>query len=1308
MDSLPAASRWRRRGRRRAPPRRAPARNAAASAAALLALALLPLGARGNYGCPNDCNFAVTARNPTPAGYCNASGTPTCVCSDAFSPASNDCGDRACPFGPAWWARPAAGVPDPHLALLECSGRGACVRQTGTCACDSSFEGAACERARCGPGGKRGVCGLRGRCVTLREAGRLRAWDPVAYEGWDADRVSGCLCDEGWGAYDCQQRLCAATGDPLATGGAEAQDVATALVPPRGAPYGEVQTLAVDVDAGAVAGGGGSGGGADVDEVQVVVLAGTTDVPWGNLTLALNCSAGAAAAAAFVVLPGACGLFPDARRVAGVTSAVAIAYGAAAADIAADVRAALEALPAIAAPGALTVTAAVNATAIVITVAFSGAAVPGDVAPLTVVSGAGATSLLVASGALLAPAAYTLVHGSEVAGALRLTWDDAASFPGYLDLVGNAACADTADGATALVSAGVQSVSVSPTATEAAFAAAVAALVFPNGTEAPPAGAIVASKSTAAGGPGVSWAVTFAAGARARGNVAPLVVSAAGTALYTSSPSLALTGNTTPAALVTETLPGAFINGSWAGVLLPYARPLAVYGRGQGYGLTPLIGGPFPWCVSGAVLAAAINAAESPYGVGAVSVVRSRALTAPPGGAGSPTWLGAYTWRVYFRGSTDDLPLLTPVVGDAPLGLVDVADGSPAGVSLGVSEFAPGGPTAAVAEVQLIDCACPACSDPLAHYIRLAFGPHVTGRISYNASAADVRAALVALPGVPDVLVSQADAARAPAFALCSPAGVTTAVTFTHAAGRQPPLHPAGPPVVDGNALPPGNASSSLTLRVARGWGLSGARARAGTRALVECSGRGECDAATGTCACYAGWAASDGGLPPEAPNAPAAAAARPRASRGDCAFASVAGGLGAVAACPSSNGTAGAGACSGRGACSGPPDWVCACAAGYAGAACDVPSTCASGATSWFSPPAPPPASVDDGFSDAAHESGADAAYTAASAHAPALCSGFGRCDPAVGYCACFPGWGGAACSLAPCPGEYARAACFAGAPCVSMADVNAAYPVDAAGGYVLPAGTLTDAPAATGWEAGILRGCVCEALAANFTGPAAFNFARPAGYACAGLACPGGPDPSDPRAFDDSAATWEVQRLTCTLNATAEPLGRLYFSFRGGTGSLSIRTDGFVFDRDKPAIASLQDKFTLESALALVPGLRPFELAPDPPRARAPQVCDATGATSVVITLAGHPGPQPLIDVILNTAAAFQAGAPGGGNVTVTRERRGSGAYVPCNNRGRCDREAGRCACQDGFSSSDGAGGPGQTGDCGYRENAVAPPGS
>ena len=44
------------------------------------------------------------------------------------------------------------------------------------------------------------------------------------------------------------------------------------------------------------------------------------------------------------------------------------------------------------------------------------------------------------------------------------------------------------------------------------------------------------------------------------------------------------------------------------------------------------------------------------------------------------------------------------------------------------------------------------------------------------------------------------------------------------------------------------------------------------------------------------------------------------------------------------------------------------------------------------------------------------------------------------------------------------------------------------------------------------------------------------------------------------------------------------------------------------------------------------------------------------------------------------------------------GTKEYMECSGRGLCSRDTGTCACFPGYGSSDGQGGPGDRGDCGY----------
>jgi hypothetical protein len=62
-------------------------------------------------------------------------------------------------------------------------------------------------------------CSGRGLCRTMRERaaafdGRFATRPPITYGNWDADKIQGCECDEGYGGYGCVQRTCPSGRDP--------------------------------------------------------------------------------------------------------------------------------------------------------------------------------------------------------------------------------------------------------------------------------------------------------------------------------------------------------------------------------------------------------------------------------------------------------------------------------------------------------------------------------------------------------------------------------------------------------------------------------------------------------------------------------------------------------------------------------------------------------------------------------------------------------------------------------------------------------------------------------------------------------------------------------------------------------------------------------------------------------------------------------------------------------------------------------------------------------------------------------------
>lgn len=112
---------------------------------------------------------------------------------------------------------------------------------TGLCTCSDQFFGAACEYSEyfwftclliisfavaCPTGNTVRACSGNGRCMSMYELSKAAtSWNGdeayITYGTdvnnpmtWDAHRVFGCHCDDGWTGYDCSLRRCPTGDDP--------------------------------------------------------------------------------------------------------------------------------------------------------------------------------------------------------------------------------------------------------------------------------------------------------------------------------------------------------------------------------------------------------------------------------------------------------------------------------------------------------------------------------------------------------------------------------------------------------------------------------------------------------------------------------------------------------------------------------------------------------------------------------------------------------------------------------------------------------------------------------------------------------------------------------------------------------------------------------------------------------------------------------------------------------------------------------------------------------------------------------------
>ncbi len=193
--------------------------------------------------------------------------------------------------------------------------------------------------------------------------------------------------------------------------------------------------------------------------------------------------------------------------------------------------------------------------------------------------------------------------------------------------------------------------------------------------------------------------------------------------------------------------------------------------------------------------------------------------------------------------------------------------------------------------------------------------------------------------------------------------------------------------------------------------------------------------------------------------------------------------------------------------------------------------------------------------------------------------------------------------------------------------------------------------------WDAFRLFGCLCDE---QYTG-----------YDCSLYTCPYGDDPNT------SAQVDEQQKISCS---DADATGNIVLTFRQQTtGSLG------------PTATVAEVKSALE-ALSTVGQVNVETYEADAIDALCGTL-DSPGNAFVVTFLTEH-GDVPLIQSVTQYVDSF----------SIAQSVQGTKESLECSGRGLCDHSSGECVCFTGFGSSDGMGGAGALGDCGYLEPLAA----
>ena len=342
---------------------------------------------------------------------------------------------------------------------------------------------------------------------------------------------------------------------------------------------------------------------------------------------------------------------------------------------------------------------------------------------------------------------------------------------------------------------------------------------------------------------------------------------------------------------------------------------------------------------------------------------------------------------------------------------------------------------------------------------------------------------------------------------------------------------------------------------------------------------------------------------------------------------------------------------CSNNGYCSDKLSWKCVCDDGFTGPDCSE-RLCPAG-KAW-----------------------ADYATDNETAHRNDVeCSGFGICDRMTGLCQCRLGFEGTACERLACPKseniDGTKHECGAHGRCISMSE--AAEQIDF---YAL---WREDSYA--GWDKDMVFGCVCDP--------------GYEGFDCSNRVCPLGDDPV-------TDGLDEIQLIDCACgDGWVDPTDRSVWG--SCNGSLSLKFRGQVtrpIDHDANALLVQRRLLELSTIQDVTVS---FSLGPGSSLCRPTSL----GGQTALVTFRRPYGDVETLDFVDASKALDVAVFKGGAASQLHPKnvsRTGTKENVECSDRGTCLRDSGTCSCYKGFSSSDGRGGMGTLGDCGYYNGTLS----